>query len=131
MQRRTRVFAAATAVLLVGSLATLTVSAGAVTSPPSLTIGVDHASPPGHNWQYIDFFPRSGLTVHQGEVVFDGGVQLHPVHVERAVAGDHDRAMRTVGGVAAGERGPDARAEGVSHAAHPEGDDESSVLGHP
>ena len=34
-----------------------------------LPIGVDHATPTGHNFEYTDFFPRGGLRVHQGDVV--------------------------------------------------------------
>ena len=49
-----------------GALLPSTPAAGA-TSP--LTIGVDHAPPAGHNFEYVDYFPRSGVKVHTGDVV--------------------------------------------------------------
>jgi plastocyanin len=33
------------------------------------TIGVDHTKPYGHNFEYTDFFPRSYIRVHPGDVV--------------------------------------------------------------
>ena len=71
--RRARAFAllAALAVPVVTGAVVVAPAApaGAVTSPASVTIGVDHAGPAGTNWQYTDFFPRSRLAVHQGELV--------------------------------------------------------------
>ena len=32
-------------------------------------IGVDNAAPAGHDWLYMDFFPRSAVKVHQGDVL--------------------------------------------------------------
>src|SRR5579864_1048988 len=32
-------------------------------------IGVDAPPPPGHNFQYTDYFPRSGLNIHAGQVI--------------------------------------------------------------
>jgi plastocyanin len=35
----------------------------------TIAIGVDHAPPSGHNFEYVDFFPRSGVAIHQGDVI--------------------------------------------------------------
>jgi plastocyanin len=32
-------------------------------------VTADWANPAGHNWEFTDFFPRSGTSVHQGDVV--------------------------------------------------------------
>jgi plastocyanin len=45
-----------------------TLSAGA-TSPPVHLIGVDNATPSGHNFEYVDFFPHSATKVHLGDVI--------------------------------------------------------------
>ena len=37
--------------------------------PATFTIGVDNASPGGHNFEYVDYFPRAGVNVHQGDVI--------------------------------------------------------------
>jgi plastocyanin len=38
-------------------------------TPQTFTIGVDNASPRGHNFLYVDFFPRDSVRVHSGDVV--------------------------------------------------------------
>jgi plastocyanin len=35
----------------------------------TISIGVDHSTPSGHNFEYTDFFPRTGVTIHSGDVV--------------------------------------------------------------
>ena len=35
----------------------------------TVTIGVDHLPPAGHNFEYVDFFPRSGVNIHTGDVI--------------------------------------------------------------
>jgi plastocyanin len=35
----------------------------------TLNIGVDNAPPSGHNWEFLDFFPRSGVNVHDGDTL--------------------------------------------------------------
>ena len=40
-----------------------------VVQPKTYTIGVDNASPSGHNYQYVDYFPRNGTTIHDGDVL--------------------------------------------------------------
>ena len=49
-----------------GALLPVTAAQGAAAA---LTIGVDHAPPSGHNFEYVDYFPRSGAKVHTGDVV--------------------------------------------------------------
>lgn len=53
----------------------------------TVTIGVDHDTPRGHNFEYVDFFPRHHTRVHAGDVLdFAWGLTpdgLHNVHVLR------------------------------------------------
>ena len=71
---------------------------------------------------------RVRMVVEQHEChrqpVFDRGVDFHAVHVERAVAGDHHGAPPPA------ECHPDARPEGVAHAAHAERDHKPAVAAH-
>jgi plastocyanin len=57
-------------VALVGALVVvpgLTDVAHAATQ--TISIGVDHAPPVGHNFEYVDFFPRSSVKIHTGDVI--------------------------------------------------------------
>lgn len=55
---------------LVASVFIGAVSAGATSAaPPPIQIGVDNAGPAGHNFEYVDFFPRSAAVIHNGDVV--------------------------------------------------------------
>ncbi|BDH57440.1 hypothetical protein MTP03_23790 [Tsukamurella sp. PLM1] len=56
---------------------------------------------------------------HDGCPGLDGGVDLHAVHEEGAVAGEDHR------GPAGGDRRADARRDAVAHTAHPQGDQEA------
>jgi plastocyanin len=58
----------AAATLIVGSMAGIapTVAAGGSTT---YVIGVDNAGPTGHNYEYVDYFPRAGVSVHRGDVL--------------------------------------------------------------
>jgi plastocyanin len=68
--KRIRVLASALALAsLFGSAFIGAVSAGAINAPPVHVIGVDNASPSGHNFTYVDFFPHSATTVHLGDVI--------------------------------------------------------------
>ncbi len=53
----------------------------------TVTIGVDHRTPRGHNFEYVDFFPRHDTRVHAGDVLnFLWGLTpdgLHNVHLLR------------------------------------------------
>lgn len=44
-------------------------SSVAAAAPRTIPIGVDHSTPAGHNFEYVDYFPRSGVTVHAGDVL--------------------------------------------------------------
>ncbi len=46
-----------------------TLSGAASVAPPVHVIGVDNASPSGHNFSYVDFFPHSATTVHLGDII--------------------------------------------------------------
>ena len=35
----------------------------------TVAIGVDHGPLVGHNFEYVDFFPRAGVKIHRGDVV--------------------------------------------------------------
>jgi plastocyanin len=38
-------------------------------APKTYTLGVDNAAPSGHDWLYVDFFPRQGVRIHRGDVI--------------------------------------------------------------
>ncbi|GAC1606199.1 MAG: hypothetical protein NVS3B21_35960 [Acidimicrobiales bacterium] len=59
--------AAAGAALITGMFPA--VSARAATTPTVYSIGVDNSSPAGRNFEYVDFFPRSGVSIHSGDVL--------------------------------------------------------------
>ncbi len=44
-------------------------TAAAHAAVQTIAIGVDHPTPAGHNFEYVDFFPRSGVKVHTGDVI--------------------------------------------------------------
>jgi plastocyanin len=54
--------------LVVGNVASGILPAHAA-SPRTYKIGVDNAAPPDHDWLFVDFFPRSGVSVHRGDVL--------------------------------------------------------------
>jgi plastocyanin len=58
-------------------------------------IGVDAPTPAGDNVQYIDFFPRSGLTVNPGQVIdftWDPGLSPDSAHSATLLASGHTAA---------------------------------------
>jgi plastocyanin len=68
MGKRVRLLLSALAVVaLVASLLIGAVTVGASITP--IKIGVDNAGPSGHNFEYVDFFPRTGTVVHNGDIV--------------------------------------------------------------
>src|SRR5256885_526637 len=54
---------------LLGSAFIGVVVAGATSPPPLHVIGVDNATPAGHNLEYVDFFPHAVTMVHLGDVI--------------------------------------------------------------
>lgn len=44
------------------------VGGGGVVGGAAATVQIDNLAPAGHNWGYLDYFPRT-ITVHQGEAV--------------------------------------------------------------
>ncbi len=38
-------------------------------APTTLTIGVDNATPSGHNWEFLDYSPRGGVNIHNGSTI--------------------------------------------------------------
>jgi plastocyanin len=57
------------AALLALAAASLPPVAAHATAAVTVPIGVDHAPPGGHDFEYTDFFPRGGTVVHQGDVL--------------------------------------------------------------
>jgi plastocyanin len=43
--------------------------AGAAVPSRTIAIGVDHSTPGGHNFEYVDYFPRAGVAVHTNDVL--------------------------------------------------------------
>src|SRR5580693_3877389 len=59
-----------TSVALVGGLLVVPAMADvAHAAVQTIAIGIDHAPPAGHDFEYVDFFPRSGVKIHTGDVV--------------------------------------------------------------
>jgi plastocyanin len=55
---------------LVGAFVTFVSAADvAHAATKTIAIAVDHTPPTGHNFEYVDFFPRSGVKIHQGDVI--------------------------------------------------------------
>ena len=70
MGKRIRLLSSALALgAMVASTFIGALSAAATSAPPVHVIGVDNASPSGHNFEYVDFFPHSATTVHLGDVI--------------------------------------------------------------
>jgi len=66
-----------TLALVVGTLATST-TAGASAAPRTYTIGVDNANPSGgHNFEYVDYFPRGQVLATDPQAVVSNGAVLH------------------------------------------------------
>jgi len=56
-------------------------AAASAASPTVVPIGVDHAGPPNHNFEYVDFFPRNNVKVHRGDVLdFQWALVLDGAH---------------------------------------------------
>lgn len=66
MNRRLLPLLAATLAVVGASLPPATAGATPTVTVP---IGVDHAPPRGHDFEYTDFFPRRGTAVHQGDML--------------------------------------------------------------
>ena len=49
--------------------ATPVISSGKAPATGPVSIGVDHTPPRGHDFQYVDFFPRARVNIHTGTVV--------------------------------------------------------------
>ena len=70
MGKRLRLLSSSLALLaLTASVFIGAVSAGAQEASTPLKIGVDNATPSGHNFEYVDFFPRAGAVIHDGDTV--------------------------------------------------------------
>ena len=55
---------------LIGALVTFASADGvAHAATNTIAIAIDHTPPAGHNFEYVDFFPRSGVKIHQGDVI--------------------------------------------------------------
>jgi plastocyanin len=59
----------ASVVLVSGVLIVPALSTAAHAAVQTVAISVDHTPPAGHDFEYVDFFPRSGVKIHSGDVV--------------------------------------------------------------
>jgi plastocyanin len=57
------------ALALAGSMSVWVAPAASHAASPPVTVSVDWNNPAGHNFEYQDFFPRTGINVLQGDVV--------------------------------------------------------------
>lgn len=89
MYRRRVVWAAAVPLLVLG-LWSAAVTPAHAAAAVTLTVGVDNASPAGHNWEFSDFFPRAGINVHNGDT-------LHFVLNLASADGLHNVTLGTLG----------------------------------
>ena len=67
--RRAGKFSLMTAAVVLGGLALTTHPVSAGPAAVTLTVGIDNAPPSGHNWSFHDYFPRSGVNVHNGDTL--------------------------------------------------------------
>ena len=63
-----RLGAAATTAALITTAAGF-LPARAAVAPATLTIGIDNATPAGHNWEFLDYYPRGGVNIHNLSVI--------------------------------------------------------------
>jgi plastocyanin len=69
MRRRFLLAAAAVPILCLAVASTTGGGSAAAPAAQTLTIGVDNATPSGHNWEFLDFFPRSGVSIHNNDIL--------------------------------------------------------------
>src|SRR4051794_6261012 len=69
MTRRPRFGALGLAAIIVGILVPVLSTPANAGGPTPVVVGVDNAPPTGHDWTYRDFFPRAGISVHDGDVL--------------------------------------------------------------
>ena len=67
--RRGRIALLASLGLVAGLLVVPALSDVARAASQTIAIGVDHSPPAGHNFEYVDFFPRSAVKIHTGDVI--------------------------------------------------------------
>jgi plastocyanin len=79
--RRGRVAALACVGLVSTLLVVPTMTAVARAATKTIAIAIDHGTPPGHDFEYVDFFPRSGVAIHTGDVIdFGWSATLDGLH---------------------------------------------------
>lgn len=93
-QRHRILWAAAAAPLLSIALLPAGSAPARAAAPATLTIHVDNAPPAGHSWEFLDYFPRSGVNIHNGDV-------LHYVFNTASVDGFHNVTLGASGETAA------------------------------
>jgi plastocyanin len=78
MKLSIRTLIAAGALILASIGGPMPAAAGVSTT---YTIGVDAGSPSGHDFEYVDYFPRSGVRVHTGDIIdFNWNLGLDGLH---------------------------------------------------
>jgi plastocyanin len=68
MAMRRWLISGAAAAFVIGNTATGVLPASAA-AQTTFKIGVDNAAPKGHDWLFVDFFPRASVKVHRGDVL--------------------------------------------------------------
>ena len=90
--------------MLTVAMTALGIGAGGIradAAPERYTIGVDNATPSGHLFMYTDFFPRSGVTIHSGDVVdFGWASQADGLHTATVLQDRIDGRPAEPGGAA-------------------------------
>lgn len=64
---RARKLALVTALVPLGLM--LGAAPTSASAPQTYVVGVDGTGPKNHNFEFVDFFPRAGVTVHRGDVI--------------------------------------------------------------
>jgi plastocyanin len=78
MGKKSRLLGGAVGTLaLIAGMLMSSVPAGAGGSPGTYTIGVDAANPSGHNFEYVDYFPRGQVLPADPQAVVGNGAVLH------------------------------------------------------
>ncbi|MGO9873079.1 MAG: hypothetical protein ACLPVY_04695 [Acidimicrobiia bacterium] len=66
---RARIALLASVVLVSGVLMVPAMTDVAHAAVQTVAIAIDHTPPSGHDFEYVDFFPRTGVKIHSGDVI--------------------------------------------------------------
>jgi plastocyanin len=114
MARRLLLVAAAAPIVVLALASAGGARTSAAVTPQTLTIKVDEAPPTGHNWEFLDYFPRSGVSVHNNDT-------LHFAFQTASLDGFHNVTLGT----------PSQSTDSISTANPPFGSDSGAGDGDP